>query len=159
MRSRLEAKCAAYLDNVFGRGSWRYEPRCFASQQGQYLPDFEVTANKNGPLEFPYFVEVKPPSISAVDAFVAVDKMMLIWCSEPDAILHLIIMGSDEQPIVMFFGTHHCECDDHAPCGGGPLWHVGALYGDGESQDLLPMPRDEELMTELLHVHYDEIDE
>lgn len=41
MRSRLEAKVAAALDN---HGfEWTYEPQAFATQSGQYLPDFVVS--------------------------------------------------------------------------------------------------------------------
>lgn len=40
MRSRLEARVAAYLDR---HGvEWRYEPRAFGAKHGQYLPDFEL---------------------------------------------------------------------------------------------------------------------
>jgi hypothetical protein len=40
MRSRLEARVAAWLDDV--GIPWEYEPRAFASAQGQYLPDFQL---------------------------------------------------------------------------------------------------------------------
>jgi hypothetical protein len=40
MRSRLEARYAALFDER--RFSWTYEPGCFANQEGQYLPDFEL---------------------------------------------------------------------------------------------------------------------
>lgn len=40
MRSRLEATAAALFDR-FG-AAWQYEPMCFASEAGQYLPDFRV---------------------------------------------------------------------------------------------------------------------
>lgn len=42
MRSRLEARFAAWMDSQ--SWEWVYEPECFASDQGQYLPDFEVLA-------------------------------------------------------------------------------------------------------------------
>lgn len=40
MRSRLEAGFAAWLDE--NGVTWEYEPRAYASDEGQYLPDFEV---------------------------------------------------------------------------------------------------------------------
>lgn len=40
MRSRLEASIAQWLD---AEGvDWTYEPEAFASEEGQYLPDFEL---------------------------------------------------------------------------------------------------------------------
>lgn len=53
MRSRLEAAWAEQFD-ALGE-TWEYEPRCFASEEGQYLPDFLLT----GPH---VYVEVKPAS-------------------------------------------------------------------------------------------------
>jgi hypothetical protein len=41
MRSRLEAKVAATLDATYP-GEWEYEPRAFANEKGQYLPDLGV---------------------------------------------------------------------------------------------------------------------
>ncbi len=52
MRSRLEARYAAHLDAK--RATWEYEPSCFASPKGQYLPDFLI----NGSI----YVELKPIS-------------------------------------------------------------------------------------------------
>lgn len=53
MRSRLEAAWAEQWD---AEGvEWKYEPRCFASERGQYLPDFLLP----GPW---VYVEVKPVS-------------------------------------------------------------------------------------------------
>jgi hypothetical protein len=40
MRSRLEADFAGYLDRK--EKIWEYEPRAYASQHGQWVPDFEV---------------------------------------------------------------------------------------------------------------------
>lgn len=40
MRSRLEAGYAMWLDSVGAR--WDYEPECFATEEGQYLPDFVI---------------------------------------------------------------------------------------------------------------------
>ena len=53
MRSRLEARFAAGLDLI--GADWEYEPHCFASEHGQYLPDFKVA----GPWA-DWYIEVKP---------------------------------------------------------------------------------------------------
>lgn len=50
MRSRLEAAWAEQFD-AWG-DPWEYEPRCYASDAGQYLPDFVIDGE--------VFVEVKP---------------------------------------------------------------------------------------------------
>lgn len=77
MRSRLEASFAAHLDNL--GEPWTYEPRCFATARGQYLPDFIVRGVA--------YVEVKPP-VADFDA--ALDRMHIILSSEADA--DLIVM-------------------------------------------------------------------
>lgn len=51
MRSRLEAAWAEQFD-AWGQ-AWQYEPQCYASEEGQYLPDFLLTPGS-------VFVEVKP---------------------------------------------------------------------------------------------------
>lgn len=58
MRSRLEARYAQWLD---AQGlEWTYEPRCFASDDGQYLPDFQIDGVRVLGSVHPIFVEVKP---------------------------------------------------------------------------------------------------
>jgi hypothetical protein len=94
MRSRLEANFAQhYLDQSFP-GRWKYEPDCFASEAGQYLPDFSVGS---------VYIEVKPaPDVVCQSAprphGVGVDtsatdeilrKMEIIWASKPGALLWL----------------------------------------------------------------------
>lgn len=71
MRSRLEARFAQELDRRHVR--WRYEPLCFASKTGQYLPDFEILGKG-----FPSFVEVKP-----TDQPGAQDRMLIIHATYP----------------------------------------------------------------------------
>ena len=75
MRSRLEASFAERLDAV--GAPWQYEPQCFASPEGQYLPDF-LTGGA--------YVEVKP---TVADFGAALHKMHIILASEPDATLHV----------------------------------------------------------------------
>lgn len=102
MRSRLEADYAAELDR---RGlRWLYEPICFASDEGQWLPDFKVTRPDGRP---DVYVEVKPadlvselvaapgaPAVHEDPAVLAiitplVQRMRIAWASEPSAALHL----------------------------------------------------------------------
>lgn len=92
MRSRLEADYAAWMDRV-GR-KWEYEPVCFASSDGQWLPDFR--AGKARVLQ-----EVKSAHLleqeegeGPVDVINRIDvilqRMTIAWASEPDAWLELI---------------------------------------------------------------------
>jgi hypothetical protein len=55
MRSRLEAAWAEQFDAM--GWPWRYEPECFASPDGQYLPDFLVSIPGYAAH---VYVEVKP---------------------------------------------------------------------------------------------------
>jgi hypothetical protein len=84
MRSRLEARYAAWLDE--NGIKWEYEPRCFASDAGQYLPDFllhdiEILGE---PREV--YVEVKPTPHAAQELAKDGRRVWdIIWASEPDA--------------------------------------------------------------------------
>lgn len=84
MRSRMEARVAAFLDFLGYR--WTYEPRAYASTAGQYLPDFVIQQ----PGYRPVFVEVKG-SISDDDAEALLRRMQeTIYPSEPGAMLFLV---------------------------------------------------------------------
>lgn len=84
MRSRLEARFAAFLDRV--GLPWEYEPRAFASRRGQYLPDFLVRhAGTLGDV----YVEVKGRAPD--NPFEILDRMTIIWDSEPSASLACIV--------------------------------------------------------------------
>lgn len=107
MRSRLEASFAARLDAVSAR--WQYEPRCFANEHGQYLPDFQLL-NVSGS---GFYVEVKPGSllhgdektvIGNVDA--VMEKMEIIWSSEPDAALEIFVAGEHKDTIFSGYRDH-----------------------------------------------------
>lgn len=83
MRSRLEAGFAAWLDQ---RGFvWEYEPGAFASDKGQYFPDFllrdVVCSWRSQPATV--YVEVKPTRPTKVVA----SAMTIIWETDPDAVL------------------------------------------------------------------------
>lgn len=100
MRSRLEAYAAQAFDRA-GQ-PWEYEPRCFASEDGQYLPDFFLPMSPrrqsdNGPpLPTGDYVEIKPASFyhRHLDALGrGVDplqvRMRVIYASDPRAALIL----------------------------------------------------------------------
>lgn len=90
MRSRLEARYAAWLDS---KGiQWRYEPQCFGSDEGQYLPDFRLFGVTWMGLERPLFVEVKPNTSfydNGRDGHAPLHWHRIITASIPDAILAL----------------------------------------------------------------------
>lgn len=86
MRSRLEARFAAYLDTG-ARLVWTYEPRAYGGTHGQYLPDFQVDVGTSR-----YFIEVKPTrerALAAIDE----GRMEVIWESEPRASLVVVTDG------------------------------------------------------------------
>jgi len=87
MRSRLEATCARLLDRL--DIEWQYEPRCFADDTGQYLPDFELKEMPN-----PEYWEVKPHSVTRdmADLFSVFDKMEIIYSSYPDTQVELAVI-------------------------------------------------------------------
>lgn len=96
MRSRLEAGFAAWLDeNGF---EWEYEPQAFASEKGQYLPDFklseiDVAASATDATSATAYVEVKPDSFefSDVDEHARLARSMaVIHESEPHTLLLLV---------------------------------------------------------------------
>ena len=83
MRSRLEATYAASLD---AEGEcWSYEPRAYADDRGQYLPDFEVVYGATR-----LFIEVRPTVTKALEAM---GRMEIIWSSEPTAFLMIDVPG------------------------------------------------------------------
>lgn len=81
MRSRLEASFAAHLDEL--GMEWTYEPHCYASIEGQYLPDFQI--EKDG---LTLFYEIKPPT---ADTRKALERMHVIRASLPQASLFVVV--------------------------------------------------------------------
>lgn len=81
MRSRLEALYAASIDGY--PAAWSYEPRCFANETGQYLPDFVLRWTLDEPTDVEY-VEIKP---TRAQAEAAVERMRIILDSEPESML------------------------------------------------------------------------
>ncbi len=100
MRSRLEAIFAASLESVmqeeperFAPPVWEYEPMCFASQRGQYLPDFAYWIRQHDGTAARVYIEVKPVIRSQEMLDDILERMSIIWDSEPDAILSLCELG------------------------------------------------------------------
>lgn len=85
MRSRLEAHFAAALDRVADRSEWSYEPRAYADETGQYLPDFELCDSR-------FFVEVKPTREHALRV---IDRVRVLFSSEPDAMVVIVWPAAD----------------------------------------------------------------
>lgn len=82
MRSRLEARYAAWLDK---HGfDWEYEPKCFATDEGQYLPDFRITVHFAGQDRTAY-IEVKPTWARSREANIR-GCAEIIWASDPEAL-------------------------------------------------------------------------
>jgi hypothetical protein len=81
MRSRLEARVAAFLDRE--HITWLYEPMAFADERGQYLPDFRI----EGMTTVPLYVDVKglTPTNNELEATFV--RMRIIWSSEPRVFL------------------------------------------------------------------------
>lgn len=96
MRSRLEARYAAMLDD--SAMWWEYEPRAFASQSGQYLPDFYLPAV--GKRTTDIYIEVKP---TMEKAWEVIPRMQIIWESDPEA--ELVIFVAQGELVLTATGT------------------------------------------------------
>lgn len=98
MRSRLEADFAEALDR---RGlDWKYEPKCFASKTGQWLPDFWIDAPSYGHV----WVELKPANYDAVEIAGQLRRIAVAWASEPDATIQLVLWKFREGSALVFTG-------------------------------------------------------
>lgn len=103
MRSRLEASFAELLDTTYDL-EWSYETQCFASRDGQYLPDFHVYWGWRDDWEY---CEVKPENADFADAL---RRMHIILASEPLARLTVYTKSKTED----WHLTARCTPDD--PC-------------------------------------------
>jgi hypothetical protein len=79
MRSRFEARVAAFLDDL--GIEWEYELRAFASGRKQYLPDFYLGLDV---LDRPVFLEVRG---FVEDPDIIEGQLLTIRASEPTAML------------------------------------------------------------------------
>lgn len=80
MRSRLEARYAAWLDREHIR--WEYEPECFATSTGQYLPDFRLHDIIIFGSPRVLYIDTKP---TAADTAATLTRMQIIHRSHSDA--------------------------------------------------------------------------
>jgi hypothetical protein len=87
MRSRTEARFAAFLDEH--NFTWTYEPRAFASAKGQYLPDFRLAFGPHATRTPVAYVEIKGTVADERAEAEILDRMSIIWDSEPEALLVL----------------------------------------------------------------------
>ena len=96
MRSRLEARYAAWLDKLHMR--WEYEPRAFADATRQYLPDFLIhdVVILGSPRRL--YVDVKPTEAHATGPLR--HRMAVIWESDPDCFL--AVEAPDSSTLLMF---------------------------------------------------------
>lgn len=90
MRSRLEASYAQWLDEI--GVLWRYEPNAYAGLGGQYLPDFIVSSppGDRGRAAGMDVIEVRP---TLETAWLALDRIVVVWESRPDAWLIVDVPG------------------------------------------------------------------
>jgi hypothetical protein len=109
MRSRLEAGFAAWLDR--GLVAWTYEPRAYAGENGQYLPDFELPEISFLGLPTRVFIEVKPRQ---PDLEVLLMQHAILRASEPEC--QLIVVWPD--------GTHHRTMLIYDGSGVDVIWTV-----------------------------------
>lgn len=131
MRSRLEARFAAWLDNHHSDWMWRYEPRCFASQAGQYLPDFLILIDDKWSL----YIDVKPPPSSIASSHAefrpVLDRMDIIKASDPSSTNAIVHPSIGKEEVFAFYA----EGRDFA------LIHdlLAPIY----YSHIVPLPRDE----------------
>lgn len=123
MRSRLEASFATHLDEL--GFEWEYEPQCFASIDGQYLPDFLV--KRDGLL---LFYEIKPPT---ADTRKALERMHVIRASLPQASL-FVVVPAGRYPSQRWVTAGAClpgaPCN---PCTGLPFTDLRCVAGADRS--------------------------
>ena len=87
---------AAEIDTL--GDEWAYEPRAYANEAGQYLPDFEIKRLPG----HTWFIEVKPTERSAV---AATERMEIIWDSEPGATLSVFFLVDDDWRCLTAYGA------------------------------------------------------
>lgn len=118
MRSRLEATFAAFLDRA--GFYWLYEPRAFAGDGGQYLPDFEIPWDDDRST----YVEVKPP---LEDLDEQIRRMGVILESQPESGLLLATpAGTWSLDMDWAVPVRWCLCP---ACGQASFASLGLLRG------------------------------
>ena len=130
MRSRLEARVAAALDN-FGV-TWAYEPVAFGARSGQYLPDFVIDGVLGQTRRL--YLEVRPTHQACSGV---VDRMSVILESDSAAGLGYVFPETFERGIITTrrpsTGNWLASAISRCPCG---LLTVGNVGYVGEEQTL-----------------------
>ena len=117
MRSRLEAGFAMWLDQM--RWPWEYEPECFASPRGQWLPDFyvpgircvwidPVTTELEGACGL--YVEVKPAIFDRAQTAAMRLRMSALYESRSDVVAIIAREGTNPE-VVSRDGTYGTPLD------------------------------------------------
>jgi hypothetical protein len=100
MRSRLEATVAEWLD---AQGLvWKYEGPAYGNQDGQYLPDFQISGLLIEGVPHALYFDVKPPGKEREEPGLigrTLNKMERILATDPAA--RLMVVGAHEDPYVM----------------------------------------------------------
>lgn len=125
MRSRLEARYAAWLDARKYR--WEYEPMCFANEHGQYLPDFVIhDVTFLTPKLVDVYVEVKPIAMSNDRLDDLIRRQEAIWATHPHAVIVIEVAATNQLVIRARFtnGDHFFEGHWSYTTSGGPALYV-----------------------------------
>lgn len=126
MRSRLEARFAAWMDR--NEWEWAYEPECFATEEGQYLPDFEILSPTPAVFVDPWMPQDGgPPDIEGLQEpgerwFIEVKPTLILHQTEESWTRHLILVTSAPEGV-----HHHLIGMGHA----SPLAPDGVYQYDG----------------------------
>jgi hypothetical protein len=103
MRSRLEAAYAEQFD-AFG-WEWQYEPQCFATDEGQYLPDFRLQIYPDTWVRRHLYVEVKPLTSAAISK--GWDDLPRWWriiqANDPEAGAMLLCFSASSVGVIEWF--------------------------------------------------------
>ena len=138
MRSRLEADYAAHLDR--NGETWEYEASCFASDGGQWLPDFRVGETRTlQEVKSAHLLEREEGENLGLAVIDRIDKilkrMTIAWQSEPDAWLELIFWSyGATDPVLTVLGH---QTRPWVAFGGGLLTFPLAWLGMGQDVTLI----------------------
>lgn len=138
MRSRLEAGYAQWLD--LAELKWEYEPQCFASEKGQYLPDFVIhdLSVSWEPAPITAYVEVKPTPFVWGDASVEND-----YCDQFYGLaqhINDVLLAHQPAGTVLLFETpmpEPMDVDHGQYVVTHVLEHIGGPYDDWMLDDAL----------------------
>jgi len=102
MRSRLEAGFAQWLDGM--RWTWAYEPECFASENGQWLPDFRVDipcVSADVGSGQTVYIEVKPATFTLHDLADLRPRILGLYASKPNDDVAAVLAQEGHNPLII----------------------------------------------------------